>query len=575
MSSFILLLGGVYERVHQPEAVHLRLEVVVEHCLERRHLRVHYHYARGYPVLAQGHALVGHGHGQIVYAVVLQRLGHLHGPCAVCVGLDHAHDFRLRLEERAVRVEVCHERVEVHFEYRLVHLLLQKLRQAVEAERSRAFYEYNLVAQRAECGAANEAVHTCKEVLFRQVYCARLSRDVGAYAYELVHTALCGQLAHFGIEPLRTLAALVDVAQYERAAAPVVVGAAVHEVEGDVERVDVGVVGVVYERAAALPLLHLKAHGHRLQGLHACCEGFGLHPEAECHTGAGKRAAERGVVDERQAVAAFAASIYIMYGRGCSFGLNRRNVERRAPALAAPPNLLSGEARLAQAAAHGLVVGVVHHHAGVVEQRELLPAFLLHGAEVLLVCRAERGEHAYRWLYDVAQGLHFPGAAYACLEESHVGMLVQQPHRQWHAYLRIVALRRACDHHLRREQLVKPLLDHRLAVRPGDAHDGDGELVAVAFGQALERFERVHHLQEVCPGIFRNVFRHAAHHKVAHAAAVKLRYVAVAVVALGAQGEEKGLLRETERAAVGKQPPYAGIGLADAPRPNERGDFFD
>ena len=47
------------------------------------------------------------------------------------------------------------------------------------------------------------------------------------------------------------------------------VGTATDEVEGYVERVDVGIVGIVDERAAMLALLHLQAHGDSLQLRHS------------------------------------------------------------------------------------------------------------------------------------------------------------------------------------------------------------------------------------------------------------------------------------------------------------------
>ena len=62
---------------------------------------------------------------------------------------------------------------------------------------------------------------------------------------------------------------MVYVAQDECALASLMVGAAVHEVESNVERVDVRVVRVVDERASVLSLFHLQAHSYRFQILHA------------------------------------------------------------------------------------------------------------------------------------------------------------------------------------------------------------------------------------------------------------------------------------------------------------------
>ena len=94
-----LLACRPYECVHQSEGVDLRLQVVVEHGLEGRHLGVHHHDVGGDAGLAEGDALVGHRHGEIVHALILQRLGHLHGPRSVGIGLDHAHHLRVGLQE--------------------------------------------------------------------------------------------------------------------------------------------------------------------------------------------------------------------------------------------------------------------------------------------------------------------------------------------------------------------------------------------------------------------------------------------------------------------------------------------
>ena len=65
------------------------------------------------------------------------------------------------------------------------------------------------------------------------------------------------------------------------------VGAAVHKVERNVERVDVRVVAIVYERASVLSFLHLQAHGHRLKQRHALRERVGRQSEMTSHHGTG------------------------------------------------------------------------------------------------------------------------------------------------------------------------------------------------------------------------------------------------------------------------------------------------
>ena len=131
-----VLLSLAHKSVEQSERVHLWFKVVVEHGLECRHLRVHNHYVRCDAVLAQRHTFIGYSHSQIVYAVVLQSLGYLHGTCSVGIGLYHAHEFGFGLHERAVEVEVLYNVREVYFEYCLVHFLYEQFGDIVESEAS-------------------------------------------------------------------------------------------------------------------------------------------------------------------------------------------------------------------------------------------------------------------------------------------------------------------------------------------------------------------------------------------------------------------------------------------------------
>ena len=290
-----LLLGSLDEGVHQSKRVDLGFQVVVEHGLEGSHLGVHDHDVLRDSMAAQDDTLVGHGHGEIVHAVGLQRLGHLDGSGSVGIGLDHADELGLGLHVRAVVVQVADQRVEVDLEDSLVHLLLQELGDAVETEGAGALDEHHLVVQLAQGVAAQEIVGGGKERRTLDGERRTLGRDAGAYSDEGVDAALLAQRVHLAVQLLVGHAALEDVAQYERAADSL---AAAHEVEGDVERVDVRVVRVVDERAAVLAFLHLQSHGHGLQMGHALGQLVGGDAQIERHGGAGKRALQRGFVEE-------------------------------------------------------------------------------------------------------------------------------------------------------------------------------------------------------------------------------------------------------------------------------------
>ena len=127
------------EGVHNAEAIHFGFEVVVKHRLEGGHLWIHDDDIACDAVFAESDTLVSHGHGKIIYAVVLQCLCHLHGSCTISVGLYHTYYFGFRSHKRAIVVEVCHHSVEIYLEYCLVHFLFKEFGDVVEPELSCAF----------------------------------------------------------------------------------------------------------------------------------------------------------------------------------------------------------------------------------------------------------------------------------------------------------------------------------------------------------------------------------------------------------------------------------------------------
>ncbi len=93
------LLCSMYQCIHQTEIIHFRFQVILKHGLEGSHLRIHNHDITGDAVLTQGHTLVSHSHSQIVHAMILQGLCHLHSTGTVSICLHHAHQFGLRFHK--------------------------------------------------------------------------------------------------------------------------------------------------------------------------------------------------------------------------------------------------------------------------------------------------------------------------------------------------------------------------------------------------------------------------------------------------------------------------------------------
>ena len=258
-----LLAGLPDEGIEQSEGVDLGLQVVVEERLERCHLRVHHHDVGRDARIAQRHSLIGHGHGQVVHTVFLQGLGYLDGPSPVSVGLDHAHELGLWLQQRTVVVQVVHHSVEVYLKDGLVYLLLQQFRDALEAEAAGAFQQDGLVVQGMDYGACEERVGRGKEVFLAHGEGIGRCRNLSTNADKFADAALLAEHVHLSVQLGRVLAALVNVAQDEGVSGCRLLAAA-HEVEGDVERMDVVVVGVVDQGATVLTLFHFQSHGDGL-----------------------------------------------------------------------------------------------------------------------------------------------------------------------------------------------------------------------------------------------------------------------------------------------------------------------
>ena len=66
-----LLLCSLHECIHESEAIHLWLKVVVEERLEGSHLWVHNHDIACDTVLTERHTLVGNSHSEVVNTMIL------------------------------------------------------------------------------------------------------------------------------------------------------------------------------------------------------------------------------------------------------------------------------------------------------------------------------------------------------------------------------------------------------------------------------------------------------------------------------------------------------------------------
>ena len=172
---------------------------------------------------------------------------------------------------------------------------------------------------------------------------------------------------------------------------------------------------------------------------------------------------------------------------------------------------------------------------------------------------ADVGQYADGRIDDGAQGIHLSHFGDAGFEDAHFSLLVHEPHGKRDTDLRIVAPWGACHVLVGRDELVEPFLHHGFPVASGDAHHGDIELLAVQFGEVLQRLQRTYDAQEVGSGEVLTRTGKLRHHKVAHTAVIEVNDVFMSVVTLRTQGEKQGFFRKTQRTAVGENPIDPGL----------------
>ena len=267
---------------------------------------------------------------------------------------------------------------------------------------------------------------------------------------ELHHATLASQVAHLLIESLRRQTALIDVAQYQRMATATMVWTAVHEVEGDVERIDIAVVAVVDKGATMLSHLHFQSHRHRFQFCHALVDILGRNTELRSHHGTDDGVLDRCIIDEWNGEAVNLTFIYIGDDAHVLLLLDVLHIERSLRVLERPEEFFSLVIRIfSHHLGNQFVIAIVNHGLCIMEEDKLFSALLLQGREVLLMGRTHIGEYGDSRLDDVTQGKHLARLTDTSLEHAHLGLLVHEPDRQWHTYLRIVTAWTAGDEHAR------------------------------------------------------------------------------------------------------------------------------
>jgi len=285
-----------------------------------------------------------------------------------------------------------------------MNFLHKQLRDLIETKAASALKQDDFIAQALEDLAMDKGFNALKEELLCYLYFVGIFTDHLSDANELHHTTLTRQVTDLVIEFRRLFSALEDVAKDECATTAFVVGPTVHEVERDIQRIDIGVIGVIDQCTSVAAFLHLQAHGDRLQLLHALSELLGRDTDMQCYSSADDGVRDRRVVDERNRIAAFLTTfIYIMNRCSRSSFLYLLDKHRSFAVFQRPTKPFTLIIELPCYFINYGVILVVDHRLRIMEKNQFLTAFFFHRREILLMRVAKVGQHGYSGLDDVAQ----------------------------------------------------------------------------------------------------------------------------------------------------------------------------
>ena len=262
------LTGCPNKGIHQPEGIDFRFQVIVEHRLEGRHLRIHNHNVGRNTSFAECDTLIGNSHSQIIDTMILKRLGDLNGTSAIGIGLDHTDHLRIWLQKRAIVIQIVYHSIQVYLQDRLVDLLFQLFSNLIETETAGTFQQDQFVTETIEGLTAKEMLYIGKEAFIGNTYTVCLCGQFRTDTDEFLDTAFQSKITHLGIETLRRCTGLEDITEYQSAF--LVLFTTLHKVERDIERIDIAVIGVVNQYTTTLALLHFQTHSDWFKQRRTC-----------------------------------------------------------------------------------------------------------------------------------------------------------------------------------------------------------------------------------------------------------------------------------------------------------------
>ena len=218
-------------------------------------------------------------------------------------------------------------------------------------ERAGSFDEDKLVAKFIQKSVLEQSLRVSKEIALGIEFaetCFVLA-DGGSHSHQTVDTSALEKFDHMRIEHHWGHSTLQDVAENEGTRAALPFRTTAHEIEGDVQAVEIAIVGVVYQRALVSSLQDLKPHSHRFQMSQTLLDDLLLHAQIAAN------------------------------------GSHNLTIVAQGVSLVVPRNQLTREVQLRDTICHQLIIGRIDEGSRIMEEDELFHTLLPHVLEILLM----------------------------------------------------------------------------------------------------------------------------------------------------------------------------------------------
>ena len=96
--------------------------------------------------------------------MLLQGLRNLYATRPIGVGLDHANQLGVRMQETAIIIKIFHHRIEVYFERGLVYAFHKEVGDLLEVKAACPFQQDDLVVELAKGRTGDEILNGGEEV---------------------------------------------------------------------------------------------------------------------------------------------------------------------------------------------------------------------------------------------------------------------------------------------------------------------------------------------------------------------------------------------------------------------------